>query len=45
MNQRVPVEGVKAYGSAHLFDLEYHGQKRKTRREVLLERMDGLIPW
>ena len=26
-------------------DLEYHGKKRKTRREVFLERMDGLIPW
>ena len=26
-------------------DLEYQGKKRKTRRELLLERMDGLIPW
>ena len=26
-------------------DLEYEGKKRKTRREVFLERMDGLIPW
>ena len=26
-------------------DLEYQGKKRKTRREVFLERMDGLIPW
>ena len=25
--------------------LEYQGKKRKTRREVFLERMDGLIPW
>ena len=26
-------------------DLEYQGNKRKTRRELFLERMDGLIPW
>ena len=26
-------------------DLEYQGKKRKTRREIFLERMDGLIPW
>ena len=26
-------------------DLEYQGKKRKTRREVFLERMEGLIPW
>ena len=26
-------------------DLEYEGKKRKTRREMFLERMDGLIPW
>ena len=26
-------------------DLEYAGKKHKTRREVFLERMDGLIPW
>ena len=26
-------------------DLEYLGKKRKTRREMFLERMDGLIPW
>ena len=25
--------------------LEYQGKKRKTRRELFLERMDGLIPW
>ena len=24
-------------------DLEYDGKKRKTRREIFLERMDGLI--
>ena len=26
-------------------DLEYRGKRRKTRRELFLERMDGLIPW
>jgi len=26
-------------------DLAYEAKKRKTRREVFLERMDGLIPW
>ena len=26
-------------------DLEYQGKKRKIRREVFLERMNGLIPW
>ena len=26
-------------------DLEYQGKRRKTRRELFLERMEGLIPW
>ena len=26
-------------------DLKYQGKKRKTRRKLFLERMDGLIPW
>ena len=26
-------------------DLKYQGKKRKTRRELFLERMDGLLPW
>ena len=26
-------------------DLGYQGKKCKTRRELFLERMDGLIPW
>ena len=25
-------------------DLEYQAKRRKTRRELFLERMDGLIP-
>ena len=30
---------------ASFADLEYQGKRRKTCREVFLERMDGLIPW
>ena len=26
-------------------ELEFQGKKRKTRRELFLERIDGLIPW
>ena len=26
-------------------DLEFQNKKRRPRREVFLERMDGLIPW
>ena len=26
-------------------ELEFQGKKRKARRELFLERMDGLIPW
>ena len=26
-------------------DLEFQGKKRKTRRELFLERMESLIPW
>ena len=26
-------------------DLEYQGKKRKTRRELFLQRMEGLVPW
>ena len=26
-------------------ELEHQGKKRKTRRELFLERMDGLVPW
>ena len=26
-------------------DVEYEGKKRKTRREMFLERMEALIPW
>ena len=26
-------------------DLDYQNKKRKTRRELFLERVDGLIPW
>lgn len=26
-------------------EAEYENKKRKTRREVFLERIDGLMPW
>ena len=26
-------------------DLGYRGKKRKTRRDLFLERLGGLIPW
>ena len=26
-------------------DVEYEGEKRRTRRELFLERMEALIPW
>ncbi|MAY39838.1 MAG: IS5/IS1182 family transposase, partial [Spongiibacter sp.] len=26
-------------------EAEYRNKKRKTRRELFLEKMDGLIPW
>ena len=26
-------------------DLDYNSKKRKTRREVFLERMERLVPW
>ena len=26
-------------------EAEYQNKKRKTRRELFLEKMDGLIPW
>ena len=27
------------------FALEYDSKKRRTRREIFLEKMEGLIPW
>ena len=32
-------------GQPTFADMEYQGKKRKTRRELFLERMDGLVPW
>ena len=31
-------------GQPTFADLEYQGKRRRTRRELFLERMDGLIP-
>ena len=41
----MPVEVLKLMDQPTFSDLEYQGKKRKTRRELFLERMDGLIPW
>ena len=41
----MPVAGVREMDQTAFADLEYQGKKRKTRRELFLERMDGLIPW
>ena len=30
---------------ASFADLEYQGKKRRTRREVFLERLESLVPW
>ena len=32
-------------GQPTFADLEYASKKRKTRREIFLERMDSLVPW
>ena len=32
-------------GQPTFADLEYQGKRCRTRRELFLERMDGLIPW
>ena len=32
-------------GQPTFTDLENDSKKRKTRREIFLDRMDGLIPW
>ena len=37
--------GVEDMDQPIFADLEYQGKKRRTRRELFLERMDGLIPW
>ena len=35
---------MNAMEQATFADLDYECKKRKTRREIFLERMDGLIP-
>ena len=39
------VAAVREMGQPTFADLEYHSKKRKTHRELFLERMDGFIPW
>ena len=41
----LPPEGQEQMDQPTFADLEYRGKKRRTRRELFLERMDGLIPW
>ena len=41
----LPPEGQEQMYQPTFADLEYRGKKRRTRRELFLERMDGLIPW
>ena len=41
----MPTEDGEHMDQPTFADLEYQGRKRKTRRELFLERMDGLIPW
>ena len=38
-------DGERIDGAATFADLVYDAKKRQTRREIFLERMDGLIPW
>ena len=38
-------EGPEQTEQPTFADLEYQGKKCQTRREIFLERMDGLIPW
>jgi hypothetical protein len=41
----MPVEEWEQMDQPTFADLEFQGKKRKTRRELFLERMDGLSPW
>ena len=45
MNRARACKGWEFDGAADFSDLEYQGKKRKTRREMFLDRVDGLIPW
>ena len=40
----MPVEGVRQMDQPTFADLEYQGKQHRARREMSLERMDGLIP-
>ena len=41
----MPVEEWEQMDQPTLADLEFQGKKRKTRGELFLECVDGLIPW
>ena len=40
----MPAAGIEEMDQPTFVDLEYQGKRRRTRRELFLERMDGLIP-
>ena len=39
------IDGVREMEQLTFSELEHAAKKRKTRRELFLEKMDGLIPW
>ena len=41
----MPVVRVMQMDQPTFADLEYLGKRRRARRELFLERMEGLIPW
>ena len=41
----MPVEEWEQMGQPTFADLEFQGKKRKTRGDLFLECVDGLIPW
>ena len=41
----MPVVVLKLMDQPTFSDLEYQGKKRKTHRELFLERIDELVPW
>ena len=45
MVKRDSEEGEDTMDQPTFAELEFRSKKRKTRRELFLERMDGLIPW
>ncbi len=44
-NQRHPFYSEQCMSQLTFAEAEYQNKKRKTRRELFLEKMDALIPW